>query len=114
MDTQSGGGRRRHIWLGMQDNGLAAIDAETQYIAQLIIIIPLFFTLTHARTYRTHTRYLFVCSNVLVVSTCSQYCVILLSHSLCVCVRRISDLYTQKYTHKERKKGENVKLKKTK
>lgn len=85
MDTESGGGGCRHIGLGMQDNGLAAIDAETQYIAQLISI-PLFHTLAHA-----HTRYLFVCSYV---CTC---CINLLPHSthsaaplsgtLCACVR---------------------------
>lgn len=90
VDTQGGGGGRGHIGLGVQDNGLAAVDAETQYIAQLNII-PLFriisthlrthiyrtHPLTHAHTTRTcthaptptpHTCYLFVCSYVLVVS----------------------------------------------
>lgn len=56
VDTQGGGGGRGHIGLGVQDNGLAAVDAKTQYIAQLNII-PLFRIIsTHLRThiYRTH------------------------------------------------------------
>lgn len=57
MDTQGGGGRRGHIGLGVQDNGLAAIDAETQYIAQLNII-PLFRIRIYAHTsiVRTHSQ----------------------------------------------------------
>lgn len=131
MDTQGGGGGRGHIGLGVQDNGLAAFDAETQYIAQLNII-PLFririyahtsivrthshmLSCTHARTHTStqrahpqmhphpHTCYLFVCSYLLVVSILLLFT---LSRSP-FSSRPLCALFLQKY--KERMKESNRK-----
>lgn len=88
VDTQGGGGGGGYIGLGVQDNGSAAVDAKAKYVAQLDADAaaaarhslhlwhlrqpgvpphhrhpdPIFITFLYPLT---HTRYLFVCSHVL-------------------------------------------------